>query len=238
MPIGRPITLSANVASKTVSITATDGQTLFQPSGGYRINQIAVYRNGTRLVDGQDFTARDGASVTLLSGATAGDVIECEIFDSFNIANTIKPNDSSQTINGDLTVTGTLTGTGGVTGSQIGIQSGGTAIGTGRTVNFIGSGNTVVDKGDGTIDVSISGSGGGGIGTAINYSDDQTATPFSYIDKTAYVSENLMLDTTKAGTSPSYVVTVNPDIIVNSGIAVTVGSGKTMVIDVLQIGDL
>ena len=50
MPIGRPITLSANVASKTVSITATDGQTLFQPSGGYRINQIAVYRNGTRLV--------------------------------------------------------------------------------------------------------------------------------------------------------------------------------------------
>ena len=87
MPIGRPITLSSNVASKTISITATAGQTLFQPSGGYRINQIAVYRNGTRLVDGQDFTARDGASVTLLSGATAGDVIECEIFDSFTIAN-------------------------------------------------------------------------------------------------------------------------------------------------------
>ena len=68
MPLGRPITLSSNVASKTISITATAGQTLFQPSGGYRINQIAVYRNGTRLVDGQDFTARDGASVTLLSG--------------------------------------------------------------------------------------------------------------------------------------------------------------------------
>ena len=237
MAIGRPITLSANVASKTISITATAGQTLFQPSGGYRINQIAVFRNGTRLVDGQDFTARDGASVTLLSGATAGDVIECEIFDSFNIANTIKPNDSSQTINGDLTVTGTLTGTGGVTGSQIGIQSGGTAIGTGRTVNFIGSGNTVVDKGDGTIDVSISGSGGGGIGTAINYEDD-TASPFSYIDKTVYVKENMILDTTNAGTSPTYVVTVNPDVIIASGIAVTVGSGKSMVIDVLQIGDL
>jgi len=237
MAIGRPITLSTNVASKTVSITATAGQTLFQPSGGYRINQIAVYRNGTRLVDGQDFTARDGASVTLLSGATVGDVLEFQIFDSFNIANTIKPNDSSQTINGDLTVTGTLTGRGGVTGSQIGIQSGGTAIGTGRTVNFIGSGNTVIDKGDGTIDVSISGSGGGGIGTAINYEDD-TASPFSYIDKTVHVSEDLMLDTTKAGTSPSYIVSVIPDIVIASGVAVTVGSGKTMVIDVLQIGDL
>ena len=231
MAIGRPITLTANVASKTISITATAGQTLFQPSGGYRINQIAVFRNGTRLVDGQDFTARDGASVTLLSGATVGDVLEFQIFDSFNIANTIKPNESTQTINGALVVQG------GVTGSQIGIQSGGTAIGTGRTVNFIGSGNTVVDKGDGTIDVSISGSGGGGIGTAINY-DDDTASPFSYIDKSVTVSEDMLLDTTNAGTSPSYIVSVIPDIIIASGIAVTVGSGKSMVIDVLQIGDL
>ena len=231
MPLGRPITLSTNVASKTISITATAGQTLFQPSGGYRINQIAVYRNGTRLVDGQDFTARDGASVTLLSGATVGDVLEFQIFDSFNIANAINAVSSTQTIEGALVVDG------GVTGSQIGIQSGGTAIGTGRTVNFIGSGNTVIDKGDGTIDVSISGSGGGGIGTAINYSDD-TASPFSYIDKTVHVSEDLLLDTTKAGTSPSYIVSVIPDIVIASGVAVTVGTGKTMVIDVLQIGDL
>ena len=231
MPIGRPITLSSNVASKTISITATAGQTLFQPSGGYRINQIAVYRNGTRLVDGQDFTARDGASVTLLSGATLNDVLEFQIFDSFNIANTINPNSSNQTIEGALVVDG------GVTGSQIGIQSGGTAIGTGRTVNFIGSGNTVIDKGDGTIDVSISGSGGGGIGTAINYEDD-TASPFSYIDKTVHVSEDMLLDTTNAGTSPSYIVSVIPDIVIASGVAVTVGTGKTMVIDVLQIGDL
>ena len=231
MPLGRPITLAPNVASKTVSITATDGQTLFQPSGGYRINQIAVFRNGTRLVDGQDFTARDGASVTLVSGATVDDVLEFQIFDSFNIANTIKPNESTQTINGSLVVQG------GVTGSQIGIQSGGTAIGTGRTVNFIGSGNTVIDKGDGTIDVSISGSGGGGIGTAINYSDD-TASPFSYIDKTVHVAEDMLLDTTNAGTSPSYIVSVIRDIVIASGVAVTVGTGKTMVIDVLQIGDL
>ena len=231
MPLGRPITLSSNVASKTISITATAGQTLFQPSGGYRINQIAVYRNGTRLVDGQDFTARDGASVTLLSGATLNDVLEFQIFDSFNVADAINAVSSTQTIEGSLIVQG------GVTGSQIGIQSGGTAIGTGRTVNFIGSGNTVIDKGDGTIDVSISGSGGGGIGTAINYEDD-TASPFSYIDKTVHVSEDLMLDTTKAGTSPSYIVSVIPDIVIASGVAVTVGTGKTMVIDVLQIGDL
>ena len=48
----------------------------------------------------------------------------------------------------------------------------------------------------------------------------------------------MMIDTTNAGVSTSYVVSVIPNITVASGAAVTVGVGKTMVIDVLQIGDL
>ena len=232
MGIGRPINLTANIASKSISVNAsTEGQTSFTVTGGYRINQLAVFRNGTRLVDGQDFTARDGATVTLVSGASVADTLEFQIFDSFNIADAINADSSSQTINGALIVRG------GVTGSQIGIQSGGTLIGTGRTVNFIGSGNTVIDQGNGIIDVSISGSGGGGIGTAINYSDG-TATPFSYIDPDVTVGEDLMLDDTTAGTSDTYIVSVIPKININTGVAVTVGSGKTMVIDVLQIGGL
>ena len=233
MGIGRPINLTANIASKSISVNAsTEGQTSFTVTGGYRINQLAVFRNGTRLVDGQDFTARDGSTVTLVSGATVSDTLEFQIFDSFNVADTIATAAGSQTIDGALVVTG------GVTGSQIGIQSGGTAIGVARTVNFIGTGNTVVDKGDGTLDVSISGSGGGGgIGTAINYSDG-TASPFSYIDPEVTVGEDLMLDDTSAGTSDTYIVSIIPQINIASGIAVTVGSGKTMVIDVLQIGDL
>ena len=232
MGIGRPITLATNIASKSISVTCeTEGQTSFTVTGGYRINQLAVFRNGTRLVDGQDFTARDGSTVTLVSGASVADTLEFQIFDSFNVADAIQSAASTQTIDGALVVTG------GVTGSQIGIQSAGTAIGVARTVNFIGSGNTVIDKGDGTLDVSISGSGGGGIGTAINYTDG-TATPFSYIDPEVTVGEDLMLDDTTAGTSDTYVVSIIPQINIASGIAVTVGSGKTMVIDVLQIGDL
>ena len=233
MGIGRPITLTTNIASKSISVTCeTEGQTSFTVTGGYRINQLAVFRNGTRLVDGQDFTARDGSTVTLLSGATVADTLEFQIFDSFNVADAIQSSAGSQTIDGALIVRG------GVTGSQIGIQSAGTAIGVARTVNFIGSGNTVIDKGDGTLDVSISGSGGGGgIGTAINYIDG-TASPFSYIDPEVTVGEDLMLDDTTAGTSDTYVVSIIPQINIASGIAVTVGSGKTMVIDVLQIGDL
>ena len=47
-----------------------------------------------------------------------------------------------------------------------------------------------------------------------------------------------MLDTTKAGESESIIVSVIPNITLNAGVAVTVGTGKTMIIDVLQIGDL
>jgi len=232
MAIGNPITLTNNVASKNISVTATADQTLFTVTGGYRINQLAVFRNGVRLVDGSDFTARDGSTVTLVTAANLNDTIEFQIFEDFRVADAIVTAESTQTISGELNVTG---------GVNIGIQSGGTDIATGviTAINFIGAGNTAVyDTVSKTVDISISGSGGGGLGTAINYADDATATPFSYIDREATVSENLMLDTTKAGESESIIVSVIPNITLNAGVAVTVGTGKTMIIDVLQIGDL
>ena len=85
--------------------------------------------------------------------------------------------------------------------------------------------------------VKIKGGGGGGLGTAINYQGG-VASPFSFIDMQAEVEENMMLDSTKAGVSSSYIVTVIPTISVATGAAVTVGAGKTMIIDVLKIGDL
>ena len=242
MAIGRPVSLTNNVASKSISVTATASQTLFTVTGGYRINQVAVFRNGVRLADGSDFTARDGATVTLLSAASAGDVLEFQIFDDFRVADAIASAAAEQTISGNLTVTGTITGVGTVTGSTvtgaaIGISSGGTVVGAAKTLNFIGTGNTFAMSGD-TVNISIAGGGGGGgLGTAINYSDN-TTSPFSFIDKDAQVTEDLLLDVTVAGKSNSYIVSVIPNVTVNSGVAVTVGTGKTMIIDVLQIGDL
>ena len=239
MAIGNPITLTNNVASKSISATATADQTLFTVTGGYRINQLAVFRNGVRLASGADFTANDGTSVTLITAANAGDTLEFQIFDDFRVAGAIQSAAATQTINGDLTVTGTIVGMTSVTGSTVGIQSAGTLIGTAQTINFIGAGNTVLDQGDGTIDVSISGSGGGGLGTAITY-EDGTSSPFSYIDREVIVNENMNLIASddSAGSSESIIVSVSPIVNVKSGVAVTVGTGKTMIIDVLQIGDL
>ena len=108
MAIGNPITLTSNVASKTLNVIATASQSLFTVNGGYRINEIAVFRNGVRLVDGRDFTARDGSTVTPLSAATEGDAVEFQIFDTFRIADAITPFDSDQTIAGNLNITGIL----------------------------------------------------------------------------------------------------------------------------------
>ena len=231
MAIGNPITLTNNVASKIISATATADQTLFTVTGGYRINQLTVFRNGVRLVSGSDFTANDGSTVTLVSAANLNDTLEFQVFDDFRVADAIN-SAGDQSIDGSLSATG---------GFNVGIQSGGTDIATGviTAINFIGAGNTAVyDAVSKTVDISISGSsGGGGLGTAINY-EDGTTSPFSYIDREATVPENLLLDTTTAGTSESIIVSVIPNITVNSGVAITVGTGKTMVIDVLQIGDL
>jgi len=231
MAIGNPITLTSNVASKSISATATADQTLFTVTGGYRINQLTVFRNGVRLVSGSDFTANDGSTVTLVSAANLNDTLEFQVFDDFRVADAINSS-------GDQSLDGSLSATGGF---NVGIQSGGTDVATGviTAINFIGAGNTAVYNAvSKTVDISISGSGGGGLGTAINYADDATATPFSYIDRDATVSEDLLLDTTKAGASESIIVSVIPNITVNSGVAITVGTGKTMIIDVLQIGDL
>ena len=239
MAIGNPITLTNNVASKIISVTATADQTLFTVTGCYRINQLTVLRNGVQLAQSDDFTANDGSTVTLLTAANEGDTIQFQVFDTFRVDEAIQANEASQTINGDLTVTGTIVGMTSVTGSTVGIQSAGTLIGTAQTINFIGAGNTVLDQGDGTIDVSISGSGGGGLGTAITY-EDGTSSPFSYIDREVLVNENMNLIASddSAGSSESIIVSVSPVVNVKSGVAVTVGAGKTMVIDVLQIGDL
>jgi len=139
-------------------------------------------------------------------------------------------------VSGGASFTGIVTAAGGF---NLGISSAGTTITSGpvKTLNFVGTGNTFAVSGT-SVDISISGgSGGGGIGTAIKYADN-TNTPFSFIDAEITVTSNLDLNTTNAGASNSYVVSVVPNVTVASGIAVTVGTGKTMVIDALQIGDL
>lgn len=156
--------------------------------------------------------------------------------------------DISGNVSGGASFTGIVTATsfessGIVTaagGFNIGISSAGSTVTSGpiKTLNFVGSGNTFAVDGT-TVDISISGGGGGGggLGTAITYDDGETS-PFSYIDKVSRVTSDLNMTNVNAGASDSYIVSVSPNIVVEAGVGVTVGAGKTMIIDVLKIGDL
>ena len=235
--LGNENTITGTQNSKRIVIDATPNQTISTVTGGYLVGQLDVYRNGVKLVSAEDYTARDGSSVTFINALNVNDDVEFVVFENFNVADAIGI-EGQQTLTGSLDVTGIVTAQ---SGFNIGIQSGGEVINAGAaitTINFVGTGNTVIyNSGTNSVDVAIAGGGGGGVGTAINYADGEKS-PFTFIDAYQTVDADLNLDATNAGASTSFVVSVVPNVEVSSGVAVTVGSGKTMVIDVLQIGEL
>ena len=59
--------------------TATANQTTFNVT--YTAGYIQVFMNGIKLIGGgSDFTASNGTTVVLASGAAAGDVLEFVVF--------------------------------------------------------------------------------------------------------------------------------------------------------------
>ena len=214
MALGNPITLTNNVASKIISVVATASQTQFTVTGGYRMNQISVIRNGSRLVNGRDFTALNGSMVTLLSSAAAGDVVEFQIFDDFRVADAIVSAASEQTLSGNLTITGDITGTGAASTefrAAVGISSAGTVIGAGITqLNFVGAGNTFRVDGN-TMDITISGGARGNGGNNVFFENDIT------------VNADYEITTGKNAMSGGPIT-------INSGVTVTIPSGSTWTI--------
>jgi len=139
--IGRaPGDSSVTIARQTFSPTGIT--TDFTFVSGYTVGYLDLFLNGTKLIEGVDYNATDTSTISLVSAAINGDVLEGVAYKAFNL--------------GDA--------------RRIGIQSGGALIGNVDTLNFVGTGNTFALNG-GTIDVSISGgSGGAGAGgTWSNY---------------------------------------------------------------------
>ena len=76
---------AVNGTSERVVYTATSGQTTF--SSTYDVGYVDVYLNGSKLVAASDFTANDGVTVVLATGATTGDVIDIVAYAAFELAN-------------------------------------------------------------------------------------------------------------------------------------------------------
>ena len=205
-------TTTFNLTVSSAGVSPVTAQQLLISVGG-------VMQNPT-----DDYTV-SGTTITFTTAPSAGLTFFGVLLGQGLSLNTIA--------DGTVTISSLKAGTAGV-----GIQSAGAAIGVGITqLNFIGTGNTFAVSGS-SVDVSIAGGGGGGIGTVVTF-EDATDSPFSYINPEYILEKNITFDTTNAGAGySSIVVSTIPTITVKSGVGMTVGVGKTLVIDVLQIGDL
>ena len=186
--------------------------------------QLLISVGGVMQNPSDDYTV-SGTTITFTTAPSAGLTFFGVFLGQALSLNTIA--------DGSVTISSLKAGTAGV-----GIQSASTQIGVGITqLNFIGTGNTFAVSGS-SVDVSIAGGGGGGIGTVVTF-EDASDSPFSYINPEYILEKNITFDTTNAGAGySSIVVSTIPTITVKSGVGMTVGVGKTLVIDVLQIGDL
>lgn len=75
---------AVNGTAERQEYVATSGQTNF--SATYDVGFVDVYLNGSKLIPTTDFTATDGATVILSTGATTGDNVSIIAYGAFNVA--------------------------------------------------------------------------------------------------------------------------------------------------------
>ena len=105
-----PVGGSTDFVYVATPVVATASQTVF--TAAYTVGYVQFWLNGVKLVAGTDFTATNGTSITLTSGAPAGANVEIVAFTTFAVANTLVAANIGATIlpvNNPI-FTGTLTG--------------------------------------------------------------------------------------------------------------------------------
>ena len=187
------------------------------PMGPENATQLQIYLGGVAQNPNQDFTI-SGSNIVFTTPPAAGlNFVGILLGVSFPVTS-VSP--------GSVTLADLAADAKGV-----GIRSDGVLIGYGATTfNFVGAGHTFTVS-SGTVDIDLK----TGVGTAINYGAGGKS-PISYVDTYDTITENLVLDNVNAGLSTSVAFTIVPRLEVASGVAITVGAGKSLVIDALQLG--
>ena len=109
----------ATAGQTSFSGSDANSLTLSYPDGEY----VDVYQNGILLKPATDYTSTSGTSVVLVTGASANDVVEIVVYDTFSIANSYTKSESDtrypflgndsiirtngQTISADITIDST-----------------------------------------------------------------------------------------------------------------------------------
>ena len=187
------------------------------PMSPENATQMQIYLGGVLQNPNDDFTLSSGNIVFSTAPAAGLNFVGILLGVSFPITSV---SDGSITLNKLA-----------ASAKGVGISSNGTVIGAGATnLDFVGTGHTFsVSGGTATINIKT------GIGSAVNYPAGNKS-PISYIDYYDTINENIVLSTVNTGISTTVAFTLVPRLEVATGVALTVGVGKTLIIDALQLG--
>ena len=101
--IGRnPADTSVIIARQTFepSTSTTD----FTFTSGYTPGYLDLYVNGAKQIEGRDYNANDGSTVSLVSAANSGDVLEIVAYKAFNVGDTVSSSTGNFAVGNDLSV--------------------------------------------------------------------------------------------------------------------------------------
>lgn len=165
----------------------------------YTPNQVHVYHNGIRLVDGTDYTATNGTTITLTTAAENGDQVVVLSYATFQPSDTVSAS-AGGTFNNDVNIIGDL-GIGTATPATKAEISGSssaaclftaTVTGTTLDVTAVSSGALAVGQyllnTNQRVRITALGTGTGGVGT-YTLDSDQTGNSF----QASYVLEPVTL---------------------------------------------
>jgi hypothetical protein len=107
--IGSKASVVSSGAERKKTFTIT-GATTSLTGLNYTVGKVHVFQNGVRLVDGTDYTATNGTTITLTVAAQNGDNVVVISQAAFQVADALLT--SGGTMTGDLTVQGAFTSKG------------------------------------------------------------------------------------------------------------------------------
>ena len=107
--IGSKASVVSSGAERKKTFTIT-GATTSLTGLNYTVGKVHVFQNGVRLVDGTDYTATNGTTITLTVAAQNGDNVVVISQAAFQVADALLT--SGGTLTGDLTVQGAFTSQG------------------------------------------------------------------------------------------------------------------------------
>ena len=108
--IGSKASITSSGAERKKTFTITTNTTSLTGLS-YTVNQVHVFHNGVRLVDGTDYTATNGTSITLTSAAENGDEVVVISYATFQTSDTVSASGGG-TFAGDVNFTGSFTSQG------------------------------------------------------------------------------------------------------------------------------